>query len=93
MKRISVLTMLLLGATLLSAQAAGADANSIVNSAKNRVKSDTISSRSRMVITAKNGSTSERLIDQYSKDGPNGGRTMIVFQRPANVAGTRFLTM
>ena len=89
MKRISALTMLLLGATLLSAQ----DANSIVNSAKNRVQSDTISSRSRMVITAKNGSTSERLIDQYSKDGPNGGRTVIVFQRPANVAGTRFLTM
>jgi len=89
MKRISVLAMLLLGATLLSAQ----DANSIVNSAKNRVQSDTISSRSRMVITAKNGSTSERLIDQYSKDGPNGGRTVIVFQRPANVAGTRFLTM
>jgi outer membrane lipoprotein-sorting protein len=89
MKRISVLTMLLLGATFLSAQ----DANSIVNSAKNRVQSDTISSRSRMVITAKNGSTSERLLDQYSKDGPNGGRTVIVFQRPANVAGTRFLTM
>jgi outer membrane lipoprotein-sorting protein len=89
MKRISVLTMLLLCATLLSAQ----DANSIVNSAKNRVKSDTISSRSRMVITAKNGSTTERLLDQYSKDGPNGGRTVIVFQRPANVAGTRFLTM
>jgi outer membrane lipoprotein-sorting protein len=89
MKRISVLTMLLLGATLLNAQ----DANSIVNSAKNRVQSDTVSSRSRMVITAKNGSTSERLIDQYSKDGPNGGRTVIVFQRPANVAGTRFLTM
>ena len=93
MKRISVLTMLLLGATFLSAQAAGADASSIVNSAKNRVQSDTISSRSRMVITAKNGSTSERLLDQYSKDGPNGGRTVIVFQRPANVAGTRFLTM
>jgi len=89
MKRISVLTMLLLCATFLSAQ----DANSIVNSAKNRVQSDTISSRSRMVITAKNGSTSERLLDQYSKDGPNGGRTVIVFQRPANVAGTRFLTM
>ena len=89
MKRISVLTMLLLCATLLGAQ----DAASIVNSAKNRVQSDTVSSRSRMVITAKNGSASERLIDQYSKDGPNGGRTVIVFQRPANVAGTRFLTM
>ena len=89
MKRITVLAVLLMGAALLSAQ----DAVSIVNSAKNRVKMDTISSRSRMVITAKNGSTSERLIDQYSKDGPNGGRTVIVFQSPANVAGTRFLTM
>jgi len=89
MKRISVLAMLLLGATFLNAQ----DAESIINSAKNRVQSDTVSSRSRMVITAKSGNTTERVIDQYSKDGPNGGRTVIVFQRPANVAGTRFLTM
>ena len=89
MKKFIVLAVLLTSASLLSAQ----DAVSIVNSAKNRVKMDTISSRSRMVITAKDGSTSERVIDQYSKDGPNGARTMIVFQRPANVAGTRFLTM
>jgi outer membrane lipoprotein-sorting protein len=89
MKKITVLAILLVGAGLLYAQ----DAVSIMNSAKNRVKMDTISSRSRMVITAKNGSTSERVIDQYSKDGPNGGRTVIVFQSPANVAGTRFLTM
>jgi outer membrane lipoprotein-sorting protein len=89
MKRIFVFAMLALAAVFLNAQ----DAESIMNSAKNRVQSDTISSRSRMVITAKNGSTTERVIDQYSKDGPNGGRTVIVFQRPANVAGTRFLTM
>jgi len=89
MKKFIVLAVLLTSASLLSAQ----DAVSIVNSAKNRVKMDTISSRSRMVITAKDGSTSERVIDQYSKDGPNGSRTVIVFQRPANVAGTRFLTM
>ena len=89
MKRIFVLAALLLGATILYAQ----DAASIVHSSRNRIQSDTISSRSRMVITAKNGSTSERLIDQYSKDGPNGGRTVIVFQQPKNVAGTRFLTM
>ncbi|MDR2730631.1 MAG: outer membrane lipoprotein-sorting protein [Treponema sp.] len=89
MKKITVLAMLLMSAGFLNAQ----DAVSIVNSAKNRVKMDTISSRSRMVITAKDGSTTERVIDQYSKDGPNGARTVIVFQRPANVAGTRFLTM
>jgi len=89
MKKFIVLAMLLTGVSLLNAQ----DAVSIMNSARNRVKMDTISSRSRMVITAKDGSTTERVIDQYSKDGPNGARTVIVFQRPANVAGTRFLTM
>jgi hypothetical protein len=64
-----------------------------MNAVKNRVKSDTLSTRSRLVISAKDGSTSEQLIDQYSKDGPNGARMVIVFQRPANVAGSRFLTM
>jgi len=89
MKRIFVISVLLAGAVFLYAQ----DAASIVHSSRNRIQSKTVSSRSRMVITAKNGSTTERSIDQYSKDGPNGGRTVIVFQRPANVAGTRFLTM
>ena len=96
MKRITVLAVLLMSAGFLNAQDAGAsiDAVSIMNSAKNRIKINTISSRSRMVITSKDGSTTERVIDQYSKDGPNGeGRTVIVFQRPANVAGTRFLTI
>jgi outer membrane lipoprotein-sorting protein len=89
MKRISVLAMLLLGAAFLYAQ----DAASIVKSARDRLQMDTMSTRSRLVITARNGSTSERVIDQYSKDGPNGSRAVIVFQSPANVAGTRFLTM
>lgn len=69
------------------------DAASIVRSSRNRIQADTTSTRSRMVITARGGSTTERLIDQYSKDGPNGARSVIVFQQPANVAGTRFLTM
>ncbi|GHV70912.1 outer membrane lipoprotein-sorting protein [Spirochaetia bacterium] len=70
------------------------DAAAIVDKSRNRIKADTISTRSRMVITAKNGSTTERVIDQYSKDDASGNaRTMIVFQAPATVAGTRFLTM
>ena len=91
MKRMYVITVLLslVGAGFLSAQ----DAGTVMDRAKNRIQSDTVSSRSRMVITAKDGSTTERVIDQYSKDGPNGARTVIVFQRPANVAGTRFLTI
>jgi hypothetical protein len=53
-----------------------------------------MSSRSRMVITAKNGSTTERVIDQYSKDDAKGNaRSIIVFQNPATVKGTRFLTI
>ena len=102
MKRFNFTVILLISCILVfsfnsqqaAAQQAGADqAVSIMDSAKNRITSDTVSSRSRMVITAKNGTTTERLIDQYSKDGANGARTVIVFQSPANVAGTRFLTM
>ncbi|MDR2630602.1 MAG: outer membrane lipoprotein-sorting protein [Spirochaetaceae bacterium] len=85
-----IMITLLAGTALLNAQ----EAVSIMNAARNRIKADTISTRSRMVITAKNGSTTERLIDQYSKDDSKGNaRAVIVFQRPANVAGTRFLTM
>jgi outer membrane lipoprotein-sorting protein len=69
------------------------DAVSIVRESRDRIKADTVSTRSRMVIQAKSGSSSERLIDQYSKDGPKGKRTMIVFQQPDTVKGTRFLTM
>jgi hypothetical protein len=69
------------------------EAASIVRESRDRIKADTVSTRSRMVIQAKNGSSSERLIDQYSKDGPKGKRTMIVFQQPDTVKGTRFLTM
>jgi outer membrane lipoprotein-sorting protein len=69
------------------------DAAAIVRESRNQIKADTVSTRSRMVIQAKGGSTSERLIDQYSKDGPKGKRTMIVFQQPDTVKGTRFLTM
>jgi hypothetical protein len=46
-----------------------------------------------MVVRAKNGTTKEMIIDQYSKDGPNGSRTMIVFNAPASQKGTRFLSM
>ncbi|MDR0456186.1 MAG: outer membrane lipoprotein-sorting protein [Treponema sp.] len=69
------------------------DAEAIVRSSRDRIKADTVSTRSRMVIQAKSGSASERLIDQYSKDGPKGKRAVIVFQKPETVAGTRFLTM
>jgi hypothetical protein len=46
-----------------------------------------------MLIQDRNGAVTERLIDQYSKKGPNGNRTVIVFHEPASVRGVRFLTM
>jgi len=88
-KTVLVMFSFLASVFILNAQ----DAASIMQAAKDRIQSNTISSRSRMVITAKNGTTTERIIDQYSKDGPNGSRMVIVFQSPANVAGTRFLRM
>jgi outer membrane lipoprotein-sorting protein len=70
------------------------DAAGIVSGSRTRISAATVSTRSRMVITAKDGSTTERLIDQYSKDGPGGNnRTIVVFQEPASVKGTRFLTV
>ena len=75
-------------------QAAAQDAAAIVRQSRNRITAATTQTRSRWVITARNGSVTERLIDQYSKDDAAGnGRTMIVFQQPASVAGTRFLSM
>jgi hypothetical protein len=77
------------GAALLSAQSA----ETIIDSARNRIGAETVSSRSRMILVDKKGETSERAIDQFSKKGTDGDRTLIVFQRPASIAGTRFLTV
>jgi len=74
---------------LLSAE----DADSIVRASRDRIDSKTVSTRSRMVIAAKDGSTTERLLDQYSSKATGTTRTLIVFQKPAGVAGTRFLTV
>jgi outer membrane lipoprotein-sorting protein len=86
--------MFLVSALVLAASLCAQDAESIVRSSRDRISADTVSTRARMVITAKNGSTTERVIDQYGKDDAQGkSRTVIVFQQPAGVKGTRFLTM
>lgn len=88
-KTVMVSVLFLTGIFALYAQ----NAASIMQAVHDRIQAETVSTRSRIVITARNGTTTERAIDQYSKDGPNGSRMVIVFQRPTNVAGTRFLTM
>lgn len=78
---------------LLSVSPFAQSADEIVKASRGRIDADTISTRSRMIIYAKDGSTTERLLDQYSSDTKEGTRTVIVFQKPASVAGTRFLTV
>jgi hypothetical protein len=68
-------------------------AQEIVESSRDRIKADTVSTRSRMVIAAKDGSATERVVDQYSSKSGGANRTVVVFQKPASVANTRFLTI
>jgi outer membrane lipoprotein-sorting protein len=96
MKRITVFVTLFTAFALsVHAQDAVAQsAISIMERANRQNDAATMSSRSRMVITARDGTTSERVMDQYSKDDTNGNnRAVIVFQNPATVRGTRFLMM
>jgi len=89
-RRILTAFVLFAFAAMVSAQ----DAASIVEQSRNRIKADTVSTRSRMIITAKNGTVTERVMDQYSKkDAQGNARAVIVFQEPASVKGSRFLTM
>ncbi|MDR1654500.1 MAG: outer membrane lipoprotein-sorting protein [Treponema sp.] len=89
-KNAVILSILLVSAVHVFAQTS---ANDIIAASRERIKAETTSARTRWVLTAKDGSTAERLIDQYGKKGAKGDRAVIVFQQPASVKGTRFLTM
>jgi len=65
----------------------------IMKASRERIKADTVSTRARMVISAKDGSLTERLVDQYTSASGGVTKTVVVFQKPASVAGTRFLTI
>jgi outer membrane lipoprotein-sorting protein len=78
-----------LAALSLAAQ----NAEEIVRASRNRIEADTTYTRSTMVLKARNGSETRRVIEQFSKKGPGGDRVMIVFHEPRSVAGTRFLTI
>jgi outer membrane lipoprotein-sorting protein len=70
------------------------DAVSVVEKSRKRIEASSVQTRSKMVITEKNGKTSERAMIQYSKDDSGGNnRSVVVFGSPASVAGTRFLTI
>jgi hypothetical protein len=93
MKRFFFLFVLIAAFGTVQFVSAQDSAVSIVRQSRNRISAKTTQTRSKWVITAKNGTTTERIIDQYSKDDAAGlARTVIEFRQPASVAGTRFLT-
>jgi len=69
------------------------NAESIVRDSRNRIKAETVSTRSRAVSKAKDGTVTKWVFDQHSKDGPNGKRTMIEFKSPHLFEGNRILAM
>ena len=94
MKLIKVFFVMFAGFIAASAAWGQDNALSIVDKSRNRIKADTVSTRFKMVLTAKNGNVTERVMDQYSKkDAKGNNRAVIVFQDPASVRGTRFLTL
>lgn len=69
------------------------DANEIVRKSRNRISYASKSTRSRMVILDKAGNATERIVDQYTVEKAGETKKMFVFQKPASVANTRFLTV
>ena len=90
-----IAAMLLGSAAVASAQAA--DAAAIVDRSRNRISAATILTRSRMAVAARDGSVSNRVIDQYSKDGSGGeNRVVVEFKHsdnPADIINIRYLTI
>ena len=90
MKKVLFFIVLTLAGGFVFAQEAAV----IVERSRNRIQADTVRTRSRMVITARGGSQTQRMMDQYSKKDSNGNnRSVIVFIEPATVRGVRFLTL
>jgi hypothetical protein len=94
MKKMIVLSaIMLIGTSAAFAQ----DAEAIVRSSRDRITADTVSNRSRMVITSRNGAAQERILEQHSKKAGGITKSVVLFlnvpQNPANVRGAGFLTV
>jgi outer membrane lipoprotein-sorting protein len=78
---------------MLAASLPAQTAEEIVRASRDRIQADSVYTQSTMILTAKNGTSTERVIEQFSKDGERGSRVVIVFHKPESVKGIRFLTM
>jgi outer membrane lipoprotein-sorting protein len=80
-------------ALALPAAAQVPDAEALVRAAREYQGASSMQARLTMTIAAKDGSTSERLVDEYMAKEGGLSRSMTIFQKPANVQGTRFLVV
>lgn len=69
------------------------DAEAIVRAARDYQGASSMQARLDMTLTAKDGSTSTRLVDEYMIREHGLARSMTIFQKPAGVQGTRFLVV
>ena len=73
--------------------AAGPGAEAIVRAAREYQGASSMQARLNMTLVAKDGGTSARLVDEYMAKEGGLARSMTIFQKPANVQGTRFLVV
>ena len=82
-----------LAVTTLMAQMATQEytADEIMDRVENQNRHDSTQARISASIQEKGGGLSERLFDQYGITEKGLARTVVVFQNPASIRGTRFL--
>lgn len=94
MKKILLLVLILIGALLvhLVAEENKLTGRDIMIKVDNRPDGDDRKSVMRMILINKRGRKRERQILSYSKDYGKDKKTMMYFQKPADVKGTGFLS-
>ncbi len=88
-KKITLVLLLLSLGLNIGAQTA----QEIIDRVRDREDNQTMQSRVQMILTSKDGVRTERLLDQFSVRTGTVTKSVMVFQRPANVANTRFLVL
>ena len=75
------------------AMAQSPDPEAIVRAARDYQGATSMQARLKMTLIDKNGTGSERLVDEYMIRDNGLTRSMTIFQKPASVQGTRFLVI
>ena len=90
MKKITLPLIILVTAGMLSAQT---DADSIMRKSYSLSEADTMRSTLYMLLVDRNGNQTLRVMELYSRETPDGRDSYVEFISPADVRGTKFLTI